>query len=586
MFAGCLVLLLVGCPRPVRYDGLSNVESPLETFRTPVPDDDVVALIQHHAREAVAASSIGHLDQARAHWEAHNALQALVKGGPVDSGIDRRALSGLVALLASDEAKVGEHEVRTPEADTATVSADASALPVRRVSAAKPASSVSASSPASPKRSVSPASKKPPVDPTSKPWLAKQIRDILVEFGARPELRVPDPFVTDVQSAVNELTQGARRKWFQRALNRMDKYLPTIHGIFSARRLPESFYYVALVESSFNPNARSRAGAVGLWQFMPATARRYGLTVRRGFDERRDPVKSTRAAREYLLDLVLEFGDGASMLLVMAAYNAGEGRVRNRLRKLQDYRNRSFWTLAERRLLPAETRRYVPKVIGAAVVGRNRNRFRMASAYTAGPVTTVALRRPVSIPYLLRASKMARATLLALNPGLEGIGVTPADTRFALVLPRAVARQLEKDPVLIAAQTPLPPPKKTVADRGSPMRAQPYLTYRVMANDTWWSISRWTGIPQEKLRRDNPDANKVGLRPGQTIHLRGATVDTVRHMVLPGETLERIAARYGVETSLIVHWNALNDRRLSAGQQLLVYAKRPSRPSRPARRSR
>ncbi len=286
-----------------------------------------------------------------------------------------------------------------------------------------------------------------------KGWLEDEVRRILVEFGEDQDVRLPPTFMGEVKRAVDDFTVGRRRQWFATALRRMDRYVPTIHGIFSERRLPEIFYYLALVESGFNPDAESRKGAVGLWQFMPETARYYGLEVGRSKDQRRDPNKSSEAAREYLLDLVLEFGDGHSMLLAMAAYNAGEGRVRYRLRKLDDYRNRSFWTLSERHLLPPETRRYVPTIIAAAVVGRNRGRFRFPPPLPAGGVTTVELRRPVSIPYLLRAAQIAKAYLLALNPTLDPTSKVTPSRRFALVLPTEAAERLQHDPLMRRAMT-------------------------------------------------------------------------------------------------------------------------------------
>lgn len=116
---------------------------------------------------------------------------------------------------------------------------------------------------------------------------------------------------------------------------------------------------VAQVESGFNPWAVSPKGAAGLWQFMPETARRYGLEVHPKHDERFLPLKSAQAAARYLRDLQAQFGD---WLLALAAYNAGEGRVQSLIDRTGI---RDFWTMARRRLLPRETIEYVPKVLQA-----------------------------------------------------------------------------------------------------------------------------------------------------------------------------------------------------------------------------
>ena len=605
-----------GCQTPVVFQGLSDAHSPLETFRSPVSDDDIAALIRHHATSAIAAATDGRLDQARAHWEAHRALLALVEdGASIDAGVDPKEWASLASLLEADEVEPDENEgvgrsspeglqaaIKAPVRDkrvnpsgkpagVATATVAGFLTPPPMVAAPPPVSTAAFEGTRPPdaetnkKRTSAPPPQKA-VDRDA--WLEGQVRRILIEFGEDRRVKPPAAFLKQVRRVVDGYTSGAQRRLFQKALHRMDKYLPTIHGIFSERRLPESFYYMALVESAFDPNARSRAGAVGLWQFMPATARRYGLTVRRGLDERRDPRKATRAAREYLLDLVLEFGAGHSMLLAMAAYNAGEGRVRNRLRKLRDYRNRNFWTLAQRKLLPAETRRYVPTVIAAAVVGRNRRRFGFTAAPVTKSVKRVELRRPVSIPYLLRASRMAEASLLALNPDLDtSTGVTPADTRFQLVLPAEVAARLEHDPVLLAARRPPPPRpavKKVVPAR--PVPAERYLTYQVQATDSWRTISEWSGVSEARLRKDNPRAVRIGLRPGHVVYVKGASPDRrrVRHVVERGDTLPGIGRRYRVPVRWLMQWNGLRNRRLRAGQRLVIYV-RADRKNTPVSRS-
>ncbi len=138
---------------------------------------------------------------------------------------------------------------------------------------------------------------------------------------------------------------------------RTPRWFPSIAALLRAQGLPASLLGVAEVESGFDPFALSPKGARGLWQLMPATARRYGLVVEPGRDERLDPLKSTLAAGRYLKSLRAQFGDWP---LALAAYNSGEQRVERSLARLDA---RDFWTLRRAGALPDETRRYVPAVL-------------------------------------------------------------------------------------------------------------------------------------------------------------------------------------------------------------------------------
>jgi len=153
------------------------------------------------------------------------------------------------------------------------------------------------------------------------------------------------------------------------SLERGRQVIPMLSAELEHAKMPPLLHYMALVESGYDPAATSPAAAAGLWQFVPGTARQYGLRVSGRLDERRDPLKSTRAAAQYLRDLTLEFG-GDSLLLAMASYNRGENGVRRALKKLDDpFSDRSYWRLVERGLLPEETSKYVTRFVAAAVVG-------------------------------------------------------------------------------------------------------------------------------------------------------------------------------------------------------------------------
>lgn len=156
---------------------------------------------------------------------------------------------------------------------------------------------------------------------------------------------------------------------FNDAKKRRERYKDMIEKIFTKNKIPFDLSYIAFVESDFQVKAYNPySGARGLWQLMPATARQYGLQVNRKVDERIDPKKSTEAAASYINDLIAIFGLD-SILLVLAAYNVGEGVISNSLRMIDDpKKDRSFWYLYKNNLIPDETKEYVLKIIALMIL--------------------------------------------------------------------------------------------------------------------------------------------------------------------------------------------------------------------------
>jgi hypothetical protein len=179
---------------------------------------------------------------------------------------------------------------------------------------------------------------------------------------------IPPDFYEAVREQLRLLVRN-RRGWVERALARGLPLKSMMEAELEAAKVPKMLRYLSMIESGYQPKIRSKAGARGLWQFMPATARQYGLRVSDQIDERTDPRKSTHAAARYLRNLAFEFG-GDALLLAIASYNKGENGVRRALKKLDDPRaDRSYWSLVKHDLLPTETQEYVPRLIAAAVMG-------------------------------------------------------------------------------------------------------------------------------------------------------------------------------------------------------------------------
>jgi hypothetical protein len=228
------------------------------------------------------------------------------------------------------------------------------------------------------------------IDPAGD-FVEREIRRILQAFDAAT-YKIPRPFRDRVEHYLAEWRKspsGLRLLW-----ERRQRHWPMIARAFAEERVPHELAYVAWVESNLDPAACSMVGARGMWQFMPATGRRFNLRIDRDFDrcrpragetrcdcgagvdDRVDPYKASRAAAQYLGALLSEFGTD-SFMLAIASYNKGEEGMRKVLRdqKLRTRAERDFWHLYYLKLLPNETLEYVPKIIAVAIVGNNPREF-------------------------------------------------------------------------------------------------------------------------------------------------------------------------------------------------------------------
>lgn len=219
---------------------------------------------------------------------------------------------------------------------------------------------------------------------------------------------------------------------FQQMLDRAWIYLPVMKEILDVVGAPSDLIAVVFVESRFRGHASSGAGAAGFWQLMPKTARTLGLRVDTYVDERFDPIKSTRAAAVYLLDLYEQFG---SWELALAAYNAGDGTVREAMGRC---RSGDFWGLWKKGALPQQTRQFVPKVLAAMEVLRNFKNYGLEKP-TYSPLwafTTVWVQRPLTLSQAAEWTGVPLEDLKRLNPALRQ-GQIPKGTGYQLRLPPA-----------------------------------------------------------------------------------------------------------------------------------------------------
>ena len=217
---------------------------------------------------------------------------------------------------------------------------------------------------------------------------------------------------------------------FAAALARSGKYFPMMAKVLRDEGLPEDFAYLALIESYFSPQASSRAGALGLWQLVPVTARRYGLRIGTWIDERRDPIKSTYAAAAYLKDL---HGAFDRWYLATAAYNAGQGAIE---KVVQSSRPKDFAALIEKTKLNEETRNFVPKFVAAVLIAVNPQKYGFAPVIQdpQAEYEEVEVEGGLPLPSLAEMAGTDAGTLRELNPALLR-AETPPGERYSLRLP-------------------------------------------------------------------------------------------------------------------------------------------------------
>lgn len=421
-------------------------------------------------------------------------------------------------------------------------------------------------------------------------YIEREARRILANFGdTQPRPADLQVFVDEVQSYV-DYYRDKQRDFFERSYLRKHKYWPTIRQVFAAKKIPLEQGYMALVESGFNPLARSRADARGLWQFIPGTGRRYGLERAEDFF---DVQRSTEAAAEYLLDLIGIYGSD-SFLLATASYNAGEGRIMGCLRHLEDpFGGRSFWEI--RGCLARETREYVPRIFAAAIIGSDPARFGfdLPSAEEQSRLfDIVVVRQPTRLATIAAAAGTTVADLRAANSDLAAeAGRTPV-RNFPLYVPAGMGER-----TLLALESARPEREElpiAIAD-AAPEAGERGARHQVRRGETLSAVATRYRVTVAALARENQLRSPYRLHIGQSLAIPGRAAGApsrtaaaggparaaerrgaakLTYTVQSGNSLQEIAELFSVQYRDLLQWNNLRSRSVKVGQQLVVYPRR------------
>lgn len=387
------------------------------------------------------------------------------------------------------------------------------------------------------------------------------ITGISREFGYPGDIDVPVTFKKRVAHYIRYFSRNDNgSRFFLRSMSRGSQYLPMIKRIFKEKHLPLSLAYLPAIESGFNPNARSRAGAVGMWQFMRGTARMYGLKITRNKDERKDPVKSTYAAGEYLNDLLAMFGM-EDPFLGICAFNAGEGKILNALRKIS-YTERSFWTLVNKNLLKTETDEYIPQFIAVILMANIPDKY-AASAQSIS-----------SEPDEAKTDEEEDQEIISTLHHSDTKDNLGEKTSEPIVEKEIIElKKVETRPVQ-------PTPKKKI------VTTSPSQVYQVKRGDTLYNIAKQYNVGVRSLKNwNNLRSNRI--YPGQKlkIYSSGTRSSVTKskgykliYTVNYTDSLARIALFFkGVSARDIMKWNRLRRTRIFPRQKLVLYLKEPPR---------
>src|SRR5215472_11787339 len=341
-------------------------------------------------------------------------------------------------------------------------------------------------------------------------------------------------------------------------LHRAGRYRDMVRRVLKEEGVPEDLIYLAQAESAFQPQAVSKAGARGMWQFMSFAGRKYGLQKTWWVDERQDPEKATHAAARDLRDLYDQFGD---WYLAMAAYNSGPGTVQAAVKRT-GYAD--FWELYRRNVLPKETRNYVPIILAVTLMAKNPSQYGLDSVVMQKPdaYDTVTINYPVDLRLVAETVNSTVSDLQDLNPSLLRV-TTPRDGKFSLHLPVGTKDQYE------TAIASIPPDMRLWWRYHTVHQGDTLVSLARSYHTTIKSINEVNHLDGGELETDAKLV--IPVAPGKHPANETATYARriTRYKVHKGDTVESVADNFGISAPQLRRWNGLRGNSL-AGRRVLA----------------
>ncbi|MFQ6104034.1 MAG: LysM peptidoglycan-binding domain-containing protein [Candidatus Glassbacteria bacterium] len=395
--------------------------------------------------------------------------------------------------------------------------------------------------------------------------------DSIPSIGGKAQLEFPiDSEQELVKKYLRLFKEGNRRKFLEESLRRSGRYKDMIIGELKTKGMPKELWVIPVIESGYKISAYSRKRAAGLWQFIPSTARHYGLTINEWLDERRDPVKSTRAALTFLEELYEWFN---SWELALAAYNRGANNISS---DIHNSKMVDFFEIAKHNMTHTQTKNFVPQIQAAILITEYPEEYGFSIEYD-DPITPDV----ITIDYVVDLSVVAKCVgttedeIRELNPELR-TWVTPVLSKdyptYDLKLPQGTRNLYLQE---IAKITDLTPDRR--------------VRYIVKRGDTLGEIARRFGVSWRSIKKWN-NIRGTTIYPGQSLYIRPGkgwtgssrsiasrkapswSDDYVVYKIRKGDTLSKIAEDYNVSVRDLKQWNGIrNSRKIRPGQKLRIY---------------
>lgn len=395
------------------------------------------------------------------------------------------------------------------------------------------------------------------------------------------------PFSLDYNDDVRkyiELYAVKRRGTAARMLGLAELYFPLFEEVLSRHNMPLELKYLAIVESALNPTAKSKAGAMGLWQFMYGTGKMYGLQINSYIDERCDPVKSTETAARYLKYLYKYYNN--DWQLALASYNAGPGNVNKAIRRAGG--QKSYWELRE--FLPKETGGYVPAFIAVNYImayHKEHNIYPVKPRYFHYELDSIYIKRHVTFKQISEYLKIPVEELRILNPAYIKDAIPESENGYPLFLPKTligdfIANEKNIYQYLLAEERiQIPVVDTTQKSITPPLATNTKEIYHTVLKGEWLStIARKYNVTVQQIKDWNHLSSEV-VYVGQKIKIIQGTgtsepitqagIETQYYTVKSGDTLWSISQKYNTSVENLRKWNNLYDgKTIQVGMKIIV----------------
>jgi membrane-bound lytic murein transglycosylase D len=373
------------------------------------------------------------------------------------------------------------------------------------------------------------------------------------------------------------------RDYTKMVLARKELFFPMFDETMAKHEMPLEIKYLSIIESGLDPQIRSRVGAMGLWQFMPATGKMYGMNANSEVDDRMDPELSTDAAAKYLKSLYRMFGDWE---VAMAAYNCGPGNVRKAIRRSGG--KKTFWGIYN--YLPRETRSYVPQVQAMLYILNHleEHNFHPEDPTYVVEYEKIRFDRALSLDKLAELTNLCVSDLKTLNPAIKNAKLPESNRNMALRIPKSKVPYIQENlawltdslnnapTVLLASNIAL----QSVEALAQEIK-QNSTTYKVRSGDVLGSIAQRHGVTVTQIKSWNNLSSNL-IRVGQTLKINSRMSSNIAstqtnssgqttYTVQPGDSLWIISRKHeGLTVEQIKRLNNLNSNNIKPGQKLII----------------